>query len=150
MEVKTTIESKDAPVSKPATLHHVGFVVASISESAQSFAQSIGADWEGEVIYDPLQDARVAFLSHRVDTCAPMIELVEPGSDASPLHRFLKDGGGLHHLCYEVDSLREELHRSRSSGALVVKQPLPAAAFGGRLIAWVYTGQKLLVEYLER
>jgi hypothetical protein len=32
----------------------------------------------------------------------------------------------------------------------VVKNPLPAVAFGGRRIAWVYTPEKLLVEYLER
>jgi methylmalonyl-CoA/ethylmalonyl-CoA epimerase len=63
---------------------------------------------------------------------------------------FLKRGGGLHHLCYEIDDLEDQLALSRAQGGLVVRQPLPAVAFEGRRIAWVYTRNKLLVEYLER
>jgi methylmalonyl-CoA/ethylmalonyl-CoA epimerase len=66
------------------------------------------------------------------------------------VQNFLKRGGGLHHLCYEVDSLSAQLQLSRSLGGLVVRQPCPAVAFGGRQIAWVYTADKLLTEYLER
>jgi len=62
----------------------------------------------------------------------------------------LSRGGGLHHICYEVDSLDSQVRASRAAGCLVVKNPLPAVAFGGRRIAWVYTPEKLLVEYLER
>ena len=75
---------------------------------------------------------------------------MEPAGDTSPLHRFLNRGGGLHHICYEVDSLDDQLCESRAEKCLVVKNPLPAVAFGGRRIAWVYTPEKLLVEYLER
>ena len=32
-------------------LHHVGFVVASIQESGRSFAQSLGATWDGNIVY---------------------------------------------------------------------------------------------------
>jgi len=138
-----------SPLVKPQVLHHVGFVVGSIAEVGHCFARSIGASWDGKVICDPLQGAEVAFLRYDgIDS--PMIELVQPSGAASPLHRFLKGGGGLHHLCYEVDSLQIQLESSRSSGALIVKPPLPAVAFGGRRIAWVYTGQRLLLEYLER
>jgi methylmalonyl-CoA/ethylmalonyl-CoA epimerase len=63
---------------------------------------------------------------------------------------FLKRGGGLHHLCYEVDQLDAQLERSRASGGLIVRLPIPAVAFGGRRIAWFYTKEKLLIEYLER
>jgi len=34
--------------------------------------------------------------------------------------------------------------------AMLVRHPKPAVAFGGRLIAWMLTREKLLVEYLER
>jgi methylmalonyl-CoA/ethylmalonyl-CoA epimerase len=134
---------------KPATLHHVGFVVASIQQIGESFAKSLGVQWNKEVIHDPLQQARVSFLR-----CAgpgtPALELVEPDSEGSQLQNFLRCGGGLHHVCYEVDSLELQLHESRSSGCIVVRKPLPAAAFSGRLIAWVFTREKLLLEYLER
>jgi len=79
-----------------------------------------------------------------------LIELVEPAGAESPVQNFLKRGGGLHHLCYEVDSLTAQLQLSRSLGGLIVRQPMPAVAFGGRQIAWVYTADKLLTEYLAR
>jgi methylmalonyl-CoA/ethylmalonyl-CoA epimerase len=56
----------------------------------------------------------------------------------------------LHHLCYEIEDLENQLALSRAQGGLVVKPPLPAVAFAGRRIAWVYTRNKLLLEYLER
>ena len=130
-------------------VHHIGFVVASIAESGAAFAKSLGATWDGQVIHDPLQDARVSFLSVTTPGGGPTIELVEPASAGSPLHRFLGKGGGLHHVCLEVESLEHELAERRAAGCLIVKQPLPAVAFNGRRIAWVYTPQKLLVEYLE-
>jgi methylmalonyl-CoA/ethylmalonyl-CoA epimerase len=132
-----------------ATFHHVGYVVKSIAEIGEEFARSLGTEWSREIIHDPLQEARVTFMLWG-NPQGPSFELVEPAGDKSPLHRFLAKGGGLHHVCYEVDSLETQLQQSRNAGCLVVKQPLPAVAFGGRKIAWVYTPQKLLVEYLER
>jgi len=136
-------------VVRPASFHHVGYVVRSIAEVGQDFARSLGTEWDGVIIHDPLQEARVTFMR-----CGgpetPAVELVEPASDNSPLHKVVAKGGGLHHICYEVDSLDVQLPQSRAAGCLVVKDPLPAVAFGGRRIAWVYTRQKLLVEYLER
>jgi methylmalonyl-CoA/ethylmalonyl-CoA epimerase len=131
------------------TFHHVGLVVASITDEGEGFARSLGIAWDREIIHDPLQQARVTFLrfSGRRE---PALELVEPAGRESPLHKFVAKGGGLHHVCYEVNSLRSQLEQSRAAGCLIVKQPLPAVAFGGRFIAWIYTPQKLLVEYLER
>src|ERR1700684_125011 len=84
--------------------HHIGFVLASIQESSESFARSLGATWDGNIIFDPLQQVRVTCLqgAHVND---PLIELVEPGGPESPVSRFLKHRGGLHHLCYEVEDL---------------------------------------------
>jgi methylmalonyl-CoA/ethylmalonyl-CoA epimerase len=132
-----------------AVFHHVGYVVKSIAEIGGQFARSLGAEWNGEIIHDPLQEAKVAFLFWG-NQHGTAVELVEPAGDKSPLHLFLAKGGGLHHICYEVDSLATQLQHSRNAGCLIVRDPLPAAAFGGRKIAWVYTPQKLLVEYLER
>jgi methylmalonyl-CoA/ethylmalonyl-CoA epimerase len=56
----------------------------------------------------------------------------------------------LHHVCYVVDSLEQKLEESRAQRSLIVRSPVPAVAFGGRRIAWIYTRQKLLIEYLER
>jgi len=132
----------------PGTFHHVGFVVASIEDSIRSFAETIGGEWDGEITRDPIQSVRVAFLRGR-SLSDPLLELVEPDGDDSPVARFLKRGGGLHHVCYETDDLDRQLDESRAKGGLITSAPQPAVAFGGRRIAWVYTKQKLLIEYLE-
>jgi methylmalonyl-CoA/ethylmalonyl-CoA epimerase len=129
-------------------LHHVGFVVQSIEQIAEEFSRSLGAEWDGEIIQDPNQGARVSFFRRPIPGDA-LVELVEPLDEGSPVSKFLKRGGGLHHLCYEVEELEVQLRYSRSTGSLVVRAPVPAAAFSGRRIAWVYTKAKLLLEYLE-
>jgi methylmalonyl-CoA/ethylmalonyl-CoA epimerase len=128
-------------------LHHVGFVVASIDQSIPGFERGLGLRWQGVVFDDPTQRVRVTFLGEP-DT--PQVELVEPSGPESPVRSFLAKGGGLHHLCYEADDLETELQRLRAAGGIVVQTPVPAVAFGGRRIAWAYTRQRLLVEYLQR
>jgi methylmalonyl-CoA/ethylmalonyl-CoA epimerase len=132
-----------------AILHHLGFVVSSISAVADEFAVSISARWDGEIIHDPIQRVRVAFFSP-VDPRNPVFELVEPASEVSPVGNFLKKGGGLHHVCYEIDDLESGLREARGVGLVTVADPAPAVAFGGRRIAWVCSKRRLLVELLER
>jgi len=129
--------------------HHVGFVVLSIEDSAKGFIESLGARWDGVIVHDPHQSVRVTFLAGR-NPADPLFELIEPAAEDSPVMSLAKKGGGIHHVCYLVDSLDEQLGKCRSMSAIVVRPPTPAAAFDGRRIAWVYTRNKLLIEYLER
>jgi len=131
------------------TFHHVGFVVASIQNSVQGFADILQADWDEEIFYDPNQGVRVTFLKSR-RAGDPLFELVEPADERSPVQSFVAKGGGLHHVCYAVEDLEQELARARSCGAVITRRPKPAVAFGGRRIAWIYTKNRLLIEYLER
>jgi methylmalonyl-CoA/ethylmalonyl-CoA epimerase len=122
-------------------------VVDSISRAAGGFALTLDSAWDGRIVHDPLQGVRVSFLEAGDDQ--PSVELVEPAADDSPVAAFLKRGGGLHHVCYEVASLEAEIERSRAARAVLARPPQPAAAFGGRRICWVFSPQRLLIEYLE-
>jgi methylmalonyl-CoA/ethylmalonyl-CoA epimerase len=128
-------------------LHHIGIVVQSIAAAAPGFAQSLQAVWDRRIIHDPLQAARVSFLS--VGDGQPMIELVEAAGEDSPVTRAAMRGGGLHHLCYEVPDLARQLETCRRSGDVLVRSPQPAIAFENRRICWVFTRERLLLEYLE-
>ncbi len=130
------------------TLHHAGYVVAAIAPAIQGFADSLGATWDGQIFADPNQRVKVAFLQTREGD--PQIELVEPNGPDAPVHAFLAKGGGLHHLCYEVDDIEAQLAAFKQRKALIVKRPKPAVAFDGRPIAWLLTREKLLIELLER
>ena len=135
--------------SSTLTFHHLGFVVPNIALAAKGFAHSLAATWDGRIYEDPHQKVRVAFVAVRPGE--PLIELIEPAAEDSPVRHFLIDrGGGLHHVCYEVDEIEEQLTLMRSRGCMIIRRPMPAIAFNGRMIAWVFTAQKLLVELLQR
>jgi methylmalonyl-CoA/ethylmalonyl-CoA epimerase len=136
-------------LSGKGVLHHLGFAVSSISAVAEEFAASMSARLDGDIIHDPIQRVRVAFFSP-ADPRNPVFELVEPASESSPVSNFLKKGGGLHHVCYEIDDLESALHEARGVGLVIVAEPAPAVAFGGRRIAWVCSKRRLLMELLER
>jgi methylmalonyl-CoA/ethylmalonyl-CoA epimerase len=139
----------DSPIeSQIIRLHHAGYVVKSIQDSVDRFAKSIAASWDGRIFLDPLQCVRVTFLVNQGPEYS-CVELVEPAGEKSPVTGFLGRGGGLHHLCYEVKSLERQLEYSRSLKGQVVRPPMPAVAFDGRRIAWVFTRERLLVEFLE-
>jgi len=111
--------------------------------------RSLAATWDSKIFADPHQKVKVAFLTTRPGDA--QVELIEPAGDDSPVLRFLSEkGGGLHHACYEVAELEQELNDFRARGSLLVKRPKPAVAFQGRRIAWVMTPEKFLIELLEQ
>ncbi len=128
-------------------LHHVGYVVDNIDASVAQFARSVNGAWDGAVFFDPIQKVKVTFISSPGTNV--QIELVEPAGETSPVGAFLKSGGGLHHLCYEVRDCERTLELIRERKGLIVRRAKPAVAFGGRKIAWAITSEKLLIELLE-
>ena len=128
--------------------HHAGFVVASIEACLEHFMLSVGAARHTEIIWDTIQRVKVVFLLPERPG-EPCIELVEPVGEKSPVLRFLQQGGGLHHICYEVADIAGQLEHMLTVGATLIRRPRPALAFGNRQIAWVLTAEKLLIEYLE-
>jgi hypothetical protein len=73
---KEELVAQPCPPDAPK-LHHIGFVVSSIQDSADSFAQSLGGTWDGNIVFDPVQKVRVSFFQGRNAT-DPLIELVDP------------------------------------------------------------------------
>jgi methylmalonyl-CoA/ethylmalonyl-CoA epimerase len=130
-------------------LHHIGCVVDSIENRIESYKTSLGSVSVSPVFADPIQRSRVVLLD-LPGPGAARVELIEPAEPDSPVAQFLKKGGGLHHLCYEVDDLQGQILWMKSQRAVLIRSPRPAVAFGGRRIAWMRTPDSLLIEYLER
>lgn len=127
-------------------LHHVGVVVADLEAWLERMVVLFGARTIAPPLEDPLQRVRVAFIDAGTGTS---IEGIEPLGDDSPVAHFLGSGGGLNHLCFEVQDLDAELGRLRGEGCLPVSPPKPARAFGGRRVAFLYTRERQLVELVE-
>lgn len=131
------------------TLHHIGCVVDSIENRIESYGLALGSASVSQIFEDPIQRVRVVFL----ELPAPgfmQLELIQPAAHDSPVTQFLKKGDRLHHLCYEVDDLEEQIQWMKSQHTLLIRRPKPAVAFGGRHIAWMRTADGLLLEYLQR
>ncbi len=123
--------------------------MSSIADSIKGWCAAFAPVSVSEIFEDEIQRARVMFLGLPPDGVA-RIELVEPMGAESPVAGFDQKGGGLHHLCFEVNDLEGQIARMKTLKAMLIRHPQPAVAFGGRRIAWMRTREKLLVEYLER
>lgn len=104
-----------------------------------------------EIIHDPIQKVKVVLLGYNnSDQDPPFIELVEPVGDDSPVTRFLTNNNFIYHYCIETDDIDVELANARKNKCIIVQKPVPAKLFNDRMIAWILTPEKYLLEYLQR
>jgi methylmalonyl-CoA/ethylmalonyl-CoA epimerase len=111
-----------------------------------------GAEVVSPPIDDPVQRVTVQFLREPVS--GELWELVVPLGEAvdSPLASRLARGGGLDHVCYELEdgdgTLEDRIAAEVERGGHVVCAPVMATAFGRR-IAFVFRRSQRLIEYVE-
>jgi len=128
-------------------LHHVGILVSDIKTECARFVKRYGYVIESEVIEDRKQTACVRFI--RQAGALFWLELITPNGPDSKLINGLKRGGGLHHLCYEVDDLARVTQNLSEDGMMMISEPVLAEAFPGRRIAWFIGQDRILIEVLE-
>jgi methylmalonyl-CoA/ethylmalonyl-CoA epimerase len=98
---------------------------------------------------DPIQKVSVNFLAKSNEDVVE-IELIAPITEDSPIRSMLaKDGGGAYHLCFATSDMDGALTHAKNNGCIVVSGPVPAVAFQGRRIAWIYTRSRQLFELVE-
>ncbi len=130
-------------------LLHVGVAVPDIDAAASMLESVLGYRVISGPFDDPIQKVTVNFMTQS-DTDVSEVELIAPLTEDSPLRTILnKNGGGAYHLCFETKDLDEALAHVRSKGCIVLGEPAPAVAFGGRRIAWFYMRTRQLVELVE-
>ena len=129
-------------------LHHLAIVVADIKRSAEFYKKLMNITPLSEIIHDPEQKVRVQFFAGEI--LGPLqLELLTPDSDDSPLALALKKGGGPNHLCFEVADLDQALDLARKQGSRTICEPVQASAIANRRIAFVFTPDQQIVEFLE-
>lgn len=139
----------DFPAHLGFKLLHVGVAVDSLDETAVSLSKLFGYRAVSGPFDDPIQKVKVSFLT-RSESDAVEIELIEPLTDDSPVRSMLNKGsGGAYHFCFETADVDAALAHCKANGCVIVSQPVPAVAFGGRRIAWIYTPARQLVEFVE-
>jgi methylmalonyl-CoA/ethylmalonyl-CoA epimerase len=139
----------ESPDSLGFKLLHVGVAVPSLGPTTEVLSNLFGYKVVSGPFDDPIQKVTVNFLA-KSDEDVAEIELIAPISEDSPIRSMLaKDGGGTYHLCFETSDIDGALIHAKKNGCIVVSSPVPAVAFQGRKIAWIYTRSRQLFELVE-
>ena len=117
-------------------LHHIGIVVPKINDSIGDLTKFLKFDTIGIPTLIGSQKVNVCFLK----IGSINLELIEPAEKDSPISSFLSNGGGFHHLCFEVDDIYKKINELEKNGAqLIVK---PVLGFENRLISFLHLNMK--------
>ncbi|MHA1786403.1 MAG: VOC family protein [Candidatus Helarchaeota archaeon] len=127
-------------------LHHVGIVVKDINKAIKIYKNIYGFSQESEIILDEVQKVHVVFFS--TNSGNVQIELITPAAEDSPVSNFLKKGGGLYHLCYETETLEEDIERFKKNGAKLLSKPVKAEAFQKKIVFLYFKGD--IIELVEK
>ncbi len=130
------------------SIHHIAILTDDMETALAFWRDALGLRLERRQ-ENPAEQAEIAFLP----LGGGEIELVRPTTDDSGLARYLsKRGGGMHHLCLEVDDLDATLERLKARGAELINEQ-PRQSPDGRRYAFVHprsTGGVLLELYEAR
>ena len=127
-------------------VHHYGFATNDLQRSADVF-HSLGYS-VGDIFIDPIQKVKLVFVSRPGE---PRIEIICDLDDTGPTKNIIsKSGNGFYHVCYETNDIEKSIEKLRDLGFMLRHKPVPATAFSGRKIAWLYNRSFGLVELLEK
>ena len=131
-------------------ISHIGVAVRSLQVSDLLFAKLLGkgSDHTGMV---KEQSAALSFFKVGESS----IELIEPtgtADEGSSVARFIaKRGEGIHHICLEVDDIKQEMKRLKALGFQFIEED-PTPGGDGTLVAFIHpkSANGVLVELSQR
>ncbi|MCX8015481.1 MAG: methylmalonyl-CoA epimerase, partial [candidate division WOR-3 bacterium] len=111
------------------SLNHIGIAVKSLPEAIKIYRDLFGLG-EPEVI--ELNDMNLRVAIFKMETYK--IELVESTSPDTPIAKFLeKRGPGIHHLCFNVDNIEEQLETLKANGVVLIDEKPRIGAMGQKV-----------------
>ncbi|MDQ0469023.1 methylmalonyl-CoA epimerase [Labrys wisconsinensis] len=116
-------------------LNHVAIAVPDIEAAAAIYRDGFGATVSAPRGL-PEHGVTVVF----VDLPNTRVELMQPLGEASPIAKFLErnPGGGLHHLCYEVEDILAARDRLAAAGARVLGSGEPRIGAHGKPVLFLH------------
>lgn len=119
-------------MQKVTKINHVAIVVADMDAALTFWRDALGLELS-HIEDVPSQKSQVAFMPLGDSE----VELVKPTSDDSGVSKFLAErGGGMYHLCFEVDDIDSMLAQLKEKGVRLINEtPLQLE---GRKLAFVH------------
>lgn len=128
------------------SFHHIGYAVKNIDKTAKYY---IATGWKmGEIYTDTIQNTYIAFLTR---DGFPMIELVAPIDETSPICNTLKKvGNATYHVCYSVPDLNTAVVELRAQRFMPLFKPVEAVAIDNKKICYLMHPDVGLIELVEQ
>ena len=115
-------------------LNHIAIAVPNIKSASDIWEKALGAKIS---VPQTLTEhgVRVVF----VESPNTKIELLEPLNENSPISRFLEKNpnGGMHHICYEVNSLKLASQKLEAVGAKILGDGQPKIGAHGKPVIFL-------------
>lgn len=116
-------------------LNHIAIVVPELAAATATYRDTLGA-----TVSEPQALSEHGVTVVFVDLPNTRIELLEPLGDGSPVSNFLERnaGGGIHHLCVEVDDIKTARDDLLSKGARVLGDGEPKIGAHGNPVIFLH------------
>ncbi|MDP7163935.1 MAG: methylmalonyl-CoA epimerase [Alphaproteobacteria bacterium] len=116
-------------------LNHLAIAVPDLAAAAAQYRDALGAQ-VSEPRDIPEHGVSIVF----VKLPNTEIELLHPLGENSPIAGFLEKnpGGGMHHVCYEVDDIIAARDRLKESGARVLGDDEPRIGAHGKPVLFLH------------
>ncbi len=110
-------------------LNHIGIAVKSIDESVKIYRDVLHLG-EPEIV--EMQELKLKIAVFKLESYK--IELLEPLSAETPIAKFLeKRGQGIHHLCFNVNNIEDELETLKTNGVALIDEKARIGAMGHKI-----------------
>ena len=116
-------------------LNHVAIAVPDLEKAAKTYRETLGAK-VSEPHPVPAHGVTVVF----VELPNTKIELLHPLGEKSPIAGFLEKnaGGGVHHVCFEVDDVIAAGEKLKADGARVLGDGKPKIGAHGNPVLFLH------------
>lgn len=116
-------------------LNHIAIAVKDIAAASAVYRDMLGAKVSAPVP-QPEHGVTVVF----IELPNTKVELLEPLGANSPIAKFLEKNadGGMHHVCYEVDSIIAARDRLKAAGARVLGDGEPKVGAHGKHVLFLH------------
>ncbi|RVU20222.1 methylmalonyl-CoA epimerase [Methylobacterium oryzihabitans] len=116
-------------------LNHVAIAVKDLDAGARIYRDTLGA-----TLSPPLPQPEHGVTVIFVELPNSKIELLEPLGEGSPITAFLErnPGGGIHHVCYEVDDILAARDRLVAQGARILGSGEPKIGAHGKPVLFLH------------
>ena len=131
--------------------HHIGIAVFNIEETAPFYIMQGYS--KSQTVYDPIQNVNICFLFYLNNGGGqmPMIELIEPIDETSPVYKILqKSGVTPYHICYEVENISDTITELKREKFIPLSKPVEAVAMSNKKVCFLFNKNIGLIELVEK